>query len=582
MQQLDFIVMAVFAVFQMLVGLAFSRTGTDAKSFFAAGEAAPWWVSGLSLFMSFLSAGTFVVWGSIAYDLGFVAITIQLSMCIGGLVTAYFIAARWKRTNAMTAAEYIGRRLGTRVQQLFTYLLTLFTLFTIGGVLYPVGKLVYVATPFSLETCIIVLGLMVILYTAMGGLWAVLVTDVLQFVILLAAVLIVVPLALERTDGFGAFVQKVPDDFFKVFNGEYTLGFTLAFVMYHIIYIGGSWAFVQRYTSVSTPRESKKVAYLFAGLYSVSPFLWMLPPMIYRSLNPGLSGLETEGAYMLMAQLVLPAGLIGLMLAAMVSATASTANTLLNMLAAVFTNDVYKKLINPEASETVQVQVGRLMTVVFGFITIGIALAVPHIGGLVNLVLSVGAISGGSLLLPVVWTLFSKRQDARSILFVSLVSLGTGLFFKFVTPAFFAFKLSRALEMSVGVGLPFLLLALFEWVLYRNKEQDRQYIQYQEWLDGRTLARAKVPNEAATAEAASATQNTFALRAIAISLAITGLGIAGLGINAGEDVGLIAGIGMAIVAIGAWVGWTSTNKPTAPEESAVDQNRKDKETLTRN
>jgi len=90
--------MAVFAVFQMVVGLAFARTGTDSKSFFAAGEAAPWWVSGLSLFMSFLSAGTFVVWGSIAYDLGFVAITIQLSMCIGGLVTAYFIAARWKRT----------------------------------------------------------------------------------------------------------------------------------------------------------------------------------------------------------------------------------------------------------------------------------------------------------------------------------------------------------------------------------------------------------------------------------------------------------------------------------------------------
>ena len=336
--------MAAFAVFQLVLGLAFSRTGTDAKSFFAAGESAPWWVSGLSLFMSFLSAGTFVVWGSIAYNLGFVAITIQLSMCIGGLVTAWFIAAKWKRTHAMTAAEYIGRRLGTRVQQFFTYLLTFVTLFIIGGVLYPVGKLVYVATPFSLETCIIALGIMVILYTAMGGLWAVLVTDVLQFVILFAAVLILVPLAFERTEGFSSFVQKVPTDFFKIFNGEYTLGFTLAFTLYHIIYIGGSWAFVQRYTSVGTPRESKKVAYLFAALYSVSPFLWMLPPMIFRSLKPDLTGLEAEGAYMLMAQLVLPAGLVGLMLAAMVSATASTANTLLNMLAAVFTNDIYKKL----------------------------------------------------------------------------------------------------------------------------------------------------------------------------------------------------------------------------------------------
>ncbi|MPR33158.1 sodium/solute symporter [Cytophagaceae bacterium SJW1-29] len=557
MQQLDFIVMAVFAVFQMVVGLAFARTGTDSKSFFAAGEAAPWWVSGLSLFMSFLSAGTFVVWGSIAYDLGFVAITIQLSMCIGGLVTAYFIAARWKRTHAMTAAEYIGRRLGTRVQQLFTYLLTLFTLFTIGGVLYPVGKLVYVATPFSLETCIIVLGLMVILYTALGGLWAVLVTDVLQFVILLAAVLIVVPLALERTDGFGAFVQKVPNDFFKVFNGEYTLGFTLAFVMYHIIYIGGSWAFVQRYTSVRTPRESKKVAYLFAGLYSISPFLWMLPPMIFRSLRPDLTGLESEGAYMLMAQLVLPAGLVGLMLAAMVSATASTANTLLNMLAAVFTNDVYLKLINTTASEKIQVRVGRSMTVVFGFITIGIALAVPHIGGLVNLVLSVGAISGGSLLLPVVWTLFSKRQNARSILMVSLISLGIGIFFKFISPLLFDYSLSRAAEMSVGVGVPFLLLALYEWVIYGSKTQDLQYVTYQNWLSSRVVPTIEVME---ATDKSSDSQNTFALRAIAISFALTGLSIAGLGINSGEDVGLIAGVGLLIVAVAAWIGWSTRER----------------------
>ncbi len=554
MEKLDFIVMAAFAVFQLVLGLAFSRTGTDAKSFFAAGESAPWWVSGLSLFMSFLSSATFVVWGSIAYDLGFVAITIQFTMCIGGLVTALFIAGRWKRTRTLTAAEYIGRRLGVQVQQLFTYLLTLFTLFTIGGVLYAVGKLVYVATPFSLNTCVIALGLMVILYTAMGGLWAVLVTDVLQFVILLAAVLILVPLALEHTDGFGAFIQKVPADFFKVFNGEFTLGFTLAFTLFHIVFIGGNWAYVQRYTSVPTPREARKVAFLFAGLYSVSPFLWMLPPMIYRSLNPDLQGLESEGAYMLMAQLVLPAGLVGLILAAMVSATASTANTLLNLLAAVFTNDVYKKLINPTASETIQVRVGRGMTVAFGLITIAIALAVPHIGGLVNLILSVGAISGGSLLLPVVWTLFSKRQNAQSILTVALVSLAVGIFFKFISPPIFDFSLSRAAEMSLGIGLPMVLLAVFEWVVFRNKTEDGQFTRYQEWYLARSQPEVAQPAEAS---AAALSQNTFALRAIAISFTITGLSIAGLGINGGKDVELIVGIGLLIVAVGGWVAWTT-------------------------
>ncbi len=373
---------------------------------------------------------------------------------------------------------------------------------------------------------------------------------------------------MEQTDGFGSFVESVPADFFNVFNGEFTLGFVLAFTLFHIVFIGGNWAYVQRYTSVQTPRESKKVAFLFAGLYVVSPFLWMLPPMLFRSLQPGLQGLESEGAYMLVAQMVLPAGLIGLMLAAMVSATASTANTQLNMLAAVFTNDVYKKLINPDASEKIQVRVGRSMTVVFGLITIGIALAVPHIGGLVNLVLSVGAISGGSLLLPVVWTLFSKRQNARSILTVALVSLAVGVFFKFITPVAFDFSLSRAAEMSLGISLPMVLLAVFEWLVFRNKTEDEQFTRYQEWYLARSRTKAAQPAEIS---AASVSQNTFALRAIAISFVLTGVSIAGLGINGGRDIGLIAGIGLLIVAVGGWVGWTTKNAVSVGKEGNSDR-----------
>jgi len=172
---------------------------------------------------------------------------------------------------------------------------------------------------------------------------------------------------------------------------------------------------------------------------------------------------------------------------------------------------------------------------------------------LVSLVLSVAAISGGSLLLPVLWTLFSKKQNATSILVVSLVSLTVGLFFKFVTPFLFDFSLSRAEEMSLGVGLPTLLLALFEWIVFRKKTQDKQYSEYQRWYEVRVLTEQQVSSEIS---ASSASQNTFALRAIAISFALTGLSIAGLGINGGKGVGVIVGIGLVIVALGAWVGWS--------------------------
>ena len=109
---LDSIVIALFSVFVLGVGMLFSRRGNNVKTFFAGGESVPWFIGGLSLFMSFFSAGTFVAWGSIAYKYGWVAITIQWTMCIGALVTGFWIAPKWKKTGALTAAEFIRQRLG--------------------------------------------------------------------------------------------------------------------------------------------------------------------------------------------------------------------------------------------------------------------------------------------------------------------------------------------------------------------------------------------------------------------------------------------------------------------------------------
>ena len=106
MVQLDFIVMAVFAFLIFGIGVAFTKIGSkSSQAFFEAGGETPWWINGLSLFISYFSAGTFVVWGSIAYKFGIVANVIQLTMAISGFIVAVFIAKRWKRTGVKTAAE---------------------------------------------------------------------------------------------------------------------------------------------------------------------------------------------------------------------------------------------------------------------------------------------------------------------------------------------------------------------------------------------------------------------------------------------------------------------------------------------
>lgn len=543
MSNLDIIVMAVFALLILGIGMMFTKVGSkNSAAFFEAGGSTPWWINSISLFISYFSAGTFVVWGSIAYKSGFVANGIQLTMVFGGMLVALFVAAKWKRTGAVTAAEYIGKRLGKKTLQFFTVLIMLHGLFTTASVLYPVGKMVNVATGLSLNTSILIISIIIILYTSAGGLWAVLVTDVVQFVILTAAVMIVIPMAFKEVGGASTFVQKAPNDFFKFFNSEYSFGFFLAFLAYQTVYIGGNWAYVQRYTSVSNERNSKKVAWLFTLLYFISPFIWMLPPMLYRVINPNLTGLQPEGAYMMICQQVLPAGLIGLVLSGMISASASKANTTINMMAIVFAHDVYKKMMRPAATEKELIFAARAFTVAFGVITVVIAMLVPLIGGIVEMVLSTASIAGGALFAPIIWTLYSKRQTAISVVTASLAGLIISLVLKLFSVELLGFKVDRFWETTLGVGIPILVLLLWEiYYAITNK------------VSALANVFAQVQQHTAAQETDAKAQNRFGIKVIAAAVAIVGSGIALLGAFAQQGgTALIVGIIILAAALPLW------------------------------
>ncbi len=543
MDQLDYSVIFLFSLIVILAGISFRRSSSDMKSYFAAGGEVPWSISGLSLFMSFFSAGTFVVWGSIAYEYGVVAITIQLTMAAAGFFVGMVIAPGWQKTGVLTAAEFIRLRLGDRVQQFYTYLILILSLAYTGAFLYPVAKIVNVSTGFSINACIILLGLLILIYTAVGGLWAVIITDVLQFVILTAAVLIVVPLAMENAGGLERFSGLAPEGFFDLTNGEYTAGFIIAFMIYNTIFIGGNWAYVQRYTSVGTTRAARKVGFLFGSLYLIAPIIWMLPPMLYRVINPDLTGLENEGAYLLICKQVLPVGMLGLMLGGMIFATASSVNTTLNLSAAVLTNDIYK-LLRPEATNKQVMQVARLSTVFFGLGTIGVALLVPAAGGIVEVVLSVGAVTGCSLYGPPIWAIFSKRHTGKSVLACTLLGLGINVIFKFVTPFTIGFSLSRAEEMLAGALIPLGLLAGYELWAWLGGVVSEEYRAFA----GREIIRATEEETLASGK-----QNRYGLSVLAVTLGMVGGLIIALGIIATKANVLITLIGLLLLVLSFWM-----------------------------
>ena len=431
MSTLDYLVILIFTFGVMAAGLSFGKSAKNLKTFFAGGGAVPWWINGLSLIMSFFSAGTFVAWGSLAYMHGLVSVSIQWTMCLSGFAIAAFIAAKWRKTGVLTGSQFIGARLGPGVQKVYTYLFMAISVFTSGAFLYPVAKIVEGATGFPFQYSVIFLALVIVLYTATGGLWAVIVTDVLQFVILVAAVIIIVPLAFAKIGGVGELFERAPENFFSLSTSEFTPLFFIGFGLYNLCFIAGNWAYAQRYTSVKTPRDARKVALLFGCLYTICPVIWMLPPMILRIYNPSLDieAEEANHAYMLMSKEVLPMGMLGLMVGAMIFATASSVSTTLNIVAGVFTNDIYKNL-KKNVDDRELIFVARTSTAIFGLLTMIIALAVDRMGGILNVIWAVAGVTGGAMYIPTLWALFSKRHTGISVITTTLVCLSVNSFFK--------------------------------------------------------------------------------------------------------------------------------------------------------
>lgn len=546
MHTFDFITIFIFAAIVLITGISFAKAGgKDMKSFFAAGGAVPWWINGLSLFMGFFSAGTFVVWGSIAYTHGAVSLSIQWTMAIGGLIVGCIIAPMWRRTNTMTVAEYITLRLGKKVQKTYTYLFLLISLFTSGSFLYPVAKIVSVAADFNLYSCILLLGGISIIYVAIGGLWAVVVTDVLQFIILTAAVIIVVPLSLDKIGGISEFFTAAPDTFFNLVNSEYTWGFIIAFGIYNLFFLGGNWAYVQRYTSVRTPRDAQKVGWLFSALYVISPVLWMLPPMIYRIYNPELVGLADEGAYLMMCKTALPAGMLGMMLGGMIFATASSLNATLNISSGVFTNDIYKYL-RPNSSDKELIKVARISTIGFGVLAVVVALLIPAMGGIVNVVISLGALTGVPLYFPVIWTLFSRRQTTRSVVSTTLICLTVNAIFKFITPIW-GLSLSRTEETVLGVSLPILMMILFEIYYALRGKVSPMYAGYQKVRQERE---EQMKTESQETVAQSDNSNAYSLRVMGRAITCSSLLILVIAAIADSGQYIIVPIGVILLLVG--------------------------------
>lgn len=494
---IDYIVIVIYFLGLIAVSVLVSRSIKSSADMFIAGRNSSWWLSGMSTYMTLFSASTFVIWGGVAFRSGFVAVLIGNILGFASFFVGRYLSGKWREMRIKSPGEYLTIRFGKRSLNFYTLLgiigrgfHTAVALYAIAIVMstlmtLPEGHFMADASGhLAVSWAIVILGVITLLYTILGGFLAVLMTDVIQFGVLITVVIFMIPLSINAIGGLDNFIANAPEGYFTPVSAEYPWFWLILWFFVNSFTIGGDWPFVQRYISVPTVSDARKSTYLVGALYLLTPLIWYFPAMVFRQIEPTAN---PEQAYILMSDHVLMKGMLGVMLAAMVSATLSTVSGTLNVFANVFTYDIYGQK-HPEVGEKRLIRIGRIFTFAFGAAIIALALLIPYAGGAEKVVVTILTMIIGPLYIPSVWGVFSKRLTQKHLLTAMIITYACGIFglaFKFsdAVRANFEWINPNVLESVIGTVVPVILLTIMELWAKHKGTTDPGYERVQAILD---------------------------------------------------------------------------------------------------
>ncbi|MTE17871.1 Na+:solute symporter [Streptomyces sp. TRM43335] len=427
MATLDWIVLGAYFLVMVAIGLWSRKRVHTIADFFTAGGRIPWWLSGISHHMSGYSAIMFVTFAAVAYDHGVTVyfwwpLTIGLGVGIG----AFLFAARWNRLRARHGVNsplaYLAVRYDLPTQQVLAYSGAALKVVDIAAKWVAIALLLQGFADIPLVWGIILTGVCTMFYMAFGGLWADVLTDFGQFVIQAVAGLAMLFALLAHLDGVATLWTMwgdLPDGHGDPINGPVTSGLIMAFLLVKTFeYNGGMWNLAQRYMAAPSGSRAKKSALLSSFLWIVWPFVLFLPMIAAPLVVPGIE--DGEKSYIMLAQELLPAGIIGLLLAGFFSHTMAMVASDSNVITAVITRDLAPVLVPRTRRLT---QAGRLLfarvtTVAFVTASMALALVTDPDGFIMTVVVSIVAATMGPISIPLMLGLLPwfRRHGPRAAL----------------------------------------------------------------------------------------------------------------------------------------------------------------------
>jgi SSS family solute:Na+ symporter len=479
LQSIDWSIVVIYFILSLIIGLAVTRrAGSSTAEFFLSGRNMPWWLLGVSMVATTFSTDTPNLVTDIVRQNGVAGNWVWWAFLLTGMLTVFVYAKLWRRSKVLTDLEFYELRYSGKAAAFLrgfraVYLGVFFNVLimaTVSLAAIKIGGIMFKFTP--LQTLLIAL-LITMVYSALGGLLGVLLTDFFQFFIAMTGSIAaaIIAIGLPQVGGLGNLLTNkvvisklnlLPD----FSNTDMLLALfilPLAVQWWSVWYPGsepgGGGYIAQRMLSAKTEKHAIGATLLFnAAHYALRPWPWILVALCSLIVFPDLASLRS--AFPHVAQNVirhdlaypamltyLPHGLLGLVVASLIAAFMSTVATHLNWGSSYVVNDFYKRFIDPRASEKKLVLIGRLSTFGLMVLTMIIALLLSNALQAFHILLQIGA--GTGLLFILRW--FWWRINPFSELTAMIVSFLIAVYLQLIHPHTGLPPISTHIQLVSGV-----------------------------------------------------------------------------------------------------------------------------------
>ncbi len=424
---LDYCIILVFLIGSLGFGLYFAKAQKTTQNYFLAKGKFPSWALGISLLATLISSVTFLAYPGTGYSSNWILLVQGLMVPIVLIVVIWFIVPLFRKVINLSTYEYFEKRFGIFARYYSSIAFVLRQFSGMGTVFFLLAISLQKMTNIDTITIILVVGFLIIVINLLGGIEAVIWLDVFQGFMLFASGIICLGVLLYLVKGGPSEVWRVASQNNRTGFGPYEWNFTkLTFVVmaingafYAIQKYATDQTVVQRYLTAKTDKSAINASLL--GILLTVP-VWMMFMFIGTALfvfykqNPIPSDLRADAVFPYFIMTQLPTGVVGLILSAMISAAVCSLSADLNSLAAVGVEDYYKK-ISPGKTDKQYLFASKLIVVMSGLISIGIAMLYLNVGdeGVLGIVFTLYAIFSGGIVGIFLLGLFSARANNKGI-----------------------------------------------------------------------------------------------------------------------------------------------------------------------